>query len=522
MTAAGMPREPGGFQGGARAGNLERGSRRSPTLPAAQHSFTFPTGRGNTRPVPRGSETTLTRRRLVLLAAAVILVAAAVLAWRGTRKPAVLSFETAPADRGPLTAKVTASGTLSALVTVQVGSQVSGRLSEVLVDYNAPVKKGQLIARIDPQLFDAAVEQAKANLAAARGNLEKAKAQAIDADRIAKRTAALAEQKLVADADRDTADSNADAARAAVAAAQGQLQQAAAGLHQAEVNLAYTRIVSPTNGSVISRNVDVGQTVAASLQAPTLFVIAEDLARMQVDTNVAEADVGKLQAGMAATFAVDAFPGERFEGVVRQIRYAPQTVQNVVTYDAVIDVDNPELKLRPGMTANVTFVYADRDDALRVPNAALRFRPSAEVLASLRAESGAKRASGERRGRGGPRAGRERAGGRRAAARGRQRRRREERRPGRRRQASADGGSGAAGRGQDARGGGRSGSSAGEAGGGAGEDRDLRRHADRGARGRAPARGRVVVGRERRAPAAGRRATGGRGPGCSRSPPWPR
>lgn len=332
----------------------------------------------------------MTRRRFAFLALAVSLAVAAALAWRGTRKPAGLSYDTIPADRGPLSAKVTASGTLSALVTVQVGSQVSGRLSEVLVDYNAPVKKGQLIARIDPQLFQAAVEQARANLVAARGNLEKAKAQAVDADRVAKRTATLAEQKLVAIADRDTADANAQAARASVAAAEGAVQQNAAALHQAEVNLAYTRIVSPTSGTVISRSVDVGQTVAASLQAPTLFVIAEDLSRMQVDTNVAEADVGKLQGGMSATFTVDAFPGERFEGVVRQIRYAAQTVQNVVTYDAVIDVRNPELKLRPGMTANVTFVYAERDDALRVPNAALRFRPPTEVLAALQRESGAR------------------------------------------------------------------------------------------------------------------------------------
>jgi HlyD family secretion protein len=330
----------------------------------------------------------VTRRRLALLVLALALAAGGLVAWRATRRPDPIRYDTAAADRGPLTAKVTASGTLSALVTVQVGSQVSGRVAEVLVDFNAHVKKGQLIARIDPQLFDAAVEQARANLAASRGNLEKARAQAVDAERVAKRTAALAESKLVALADRDTAESNADAARAGVAAAQGQVAQTQAALHQAEVNLAYTRILSPTSGTVISRNVDVGQTVAASLQAPTLFVIAEDLARMQVDTNVAEADVGKLKAGMPATFTVDAFPGERFEGVVRQIRYAAQTVQNVVTYDAVIDVSNPELKLRPGMTANVTFVYADRDDVLRVPNAALRFRPSADVLAALRSAGG--------------------------------------------------------------------------------------------------------------------------------------
>jgi HlyD family secretion protein len=184
----------------------------------------------------------------------------------------------------------------------------------------------------------------------------------------------------VAEADAETAEANAEAARAAVAAANGAVQQAVASLHQAGVNLAYTAIVSPTSGTVISRNVDVGQTVAASLQAPTLFVIAEDLKRMQVDTSVAEADVGKLRDGMDATFTVDAYPGEKFRGRVRQIRNSPQTVQNVVTYDAVIDVENPELKLRPGMTANVTFVWADEEDVLRVPNAALRFRPPPGAL----------------------------------------------------------------------------------------------------------------------------------------------
>jgi HlyD family secretion protein len=237
------------------------------------------------------------------------------------------------------------------------------------------VKKGELIAKIDPQLFQAAVEQAGANLVAAQGNLAKAKAQAADAQRQADRSKQLAEKKLVAQADFDTAQSNADAAVAAVQAAEGAVAQAKAALYMARVNLAYTDILSPTNGTVISRNVDVGQTVAASLQAPTIFVIAEDLAKMQVDTSVAEADVGRLKDGMPTTFTVDAYPSEVFKGKVRQIRNSPTTVQNVVTYDAVIDVDNPELKLKPGMTANVTFIYAEKDDVLKVPNAALRFKP---------------------------------------------------------------------------------------------------------------------------------------------------
>ncbi len=304
-------------------------------------------------------------------------------AGAGCAKPKAVKWETAPVDRGRITARVTATGTLSALVTVQVGSQVSGRVQQILVDYNSPVKKGQLIAKIDPQLFQAALEQARANHAAAQGNLTKAKVMSDEAQRQYKRTASLAENKLVSLADLDTADANAASARAQVAVSAGAVQQARAALHQAEVNMAYTKIISPTDGVVISRNVDVGQTVAASLQAPTLFVIAEDLRKMQVDTSVAEADVGKLRPGMEATFSVDAFPGERFVGKVRQIRNAAQTVQNVVTYDAVIDVDNADLKLRPGMTANVNFIYANREGVLRVPNAALRFRPSSDLMKTL-------------------------------------------------------------------------------------------------------------------------------------------
>jgi HlyD family secretion protein len=324
-------------------------------------------------------------------------VTATVLLKRRSAKPPV-QWETAAVDRGRIVARVTATGTLSALVTVQVGSQVSGRIRQLFVDFNSPVKKGQLIAKIDPQLFQAALEQTRANFAAAEGNLQKAKVQAAQAEIDFKRQATLAERKLVAPADFDAAKSNLAAAKAQIAVNQGQLQQAKAALNQARVNLAYTNIISPTNGVVISRSVDVGQTVAASLQAPTLFVIAEDLRKMQVDTSVAEADVGKLTAGMDATFVVDAYPGERFKGKVRQIRNAAQTVQNVVTYDAVIDVDNSDLKLRPGMTANVNFVFANREDVLRVPNAALRFRPSPEVLAVLKMDGRQARGSDEAEG----------------------------------------------------------------------------------------------------------------------------
>jgi HlyD family secretion protein len=325
------------------------------------------------------------RRSVVAVVAVIALAAGGVQAWRwrkAHRKPPV-EFDTAAVDRGQIVARVTATGTLSALVTVQVGTQVSGTIQKLFVDFNSPVKKGQVIARIDPQLFQASIEQAKANLEAAEGNLAKADAQQRDADRQFVRARGLMERKLNAQADYDTALANLEIAKGQTSAANGSLAQAKASLHQAQVNLDYARIVSPTDGVVISRNVDVGQTVAASLQAPTLFVIAKDLREMQVDTSVAEADVGRLSPAMAATFTVDAFPGERFRGRVRQIRNAPQTVQNVVTYDAVIDVENPDLKLRPGMTANVTFVTAQKDDVLRVPNAAMRFRPAPEIFTAL-------------------------------------------------------------------------------------------------------------------------------------------
>ncbi len=318
----------------------------------------------------------MTRRRLLLAAALVLLAGVAgVWRWRAARARAQPRFETRRVERGRLVAKVTATGTLSAIVTVQVGSQVSGRVQALYADFNSRVRKGQLVAKIDPQLFQAAVQQARANLIAADGNLARSRAQAVDAERQYRRAAALAAERLIAQADLDTSQANAEAAAAQVKASRGAVAQARAALQQAEVNLAYTDIFSPTSGVVISRSVDVGQTVAAALQAPTIFVIAEDLAKMQVDTSVAEADVGRLRDGMDATFTVDAFPGETFRGRVRQIRNAAQTVQNVVTYDAVVDVANTDLKLRPGMTANVTFVYAERPEVLRVPNAALRFRP---------------------------------------------------------------------------------------------------------------------------------------------------
>ena len=314
----------------------------------------------------------------------------ALVGWRyahSTSAP-VVRYQSASLDHGPLAAKVTASGTVSAIVTVQVGSQVSGRIEAWYADFNTPVKKGQLIAQIEPSLFKAAVEQGRANYEAAKAGYDKAIANRSLAERSYARALALFEQNLAAVADVDAAEASAGASRADVESSAAAIVQARAALDQAQLNLSYTRILSPIGGIVISRNIDVGQTVAASFQAPTLFTIAQDLTKMEVDTNVAEGDVGKIREKMVATFTVDAFPTRTFHGVVRQVRDNATTLQNVVTYDAVIDVDNADLALRPTMTANVTFVYATEADTVRVPNAALRFKPDPATVTAMTAGGG--------------------------------------------------------------------------------------------------------------------------------------
>ncbi|MDB4941887.1 MAG: Macrolide-specific efflux protein MacA [Labilithrix sp.] len=311
--------------------------------------------------------------------------------WRYQKSHAApdVVWKTAPVEKKKIAAKVTASGTLSATVTVTVGSQVSGRISKLFADFNTAVKKGQLLAKLDPQLFQAAAEQSNANYMAAKANVAKAVAQEKDADLVLARTKSLAEGSLASLSDLQTAATNVSVAKAATQAAEASLAQASAALHQAQVNLSYCDIYSPIDGTVISRAVDVGQTVAASMSAPVIFTIAEDLHTMQVHTSVAEGDVGRLLADMDASFTVDAFPGQVFKGKVSQIRNAATTVSNVVTYDAVIDLENKDLRLRPGMTASVTIIYAERDDALAVSNAALRFHPPPEVASAVASGSGA-------------------------------------------------------------------------------------------------------------------------------------
>lgn len=338
------------------------------------------------------------------LLAALVTAGIAYGAWRYQKSHAApeIAWKTSPVEKRHIAAKVTASGTLQATVTVQIGAQVSGRIQKLNADYNTTVKKGQLLAKLDPQLFQAAVEQASANFMSAKAGVAKAEAQQKDAELVLVRTQALSDQSLASAADLQTATTNVSVAKAATDVAKAALAQTTASLHQAQVNLSYTEIFSPIDGTVISRAVDVGQTVAASLQAPILFTIAEDLRKMQVHTSVAEGDVGRLQAAMDATFTVDAFPGQTFKGKVGQIRNAPQTVQNVVTYDAVIDVDNADLKLRPGMTATVTIAYAEREDAVAVANAALRFRPPPEVASAIAGDAGAPPGSASAAWAGGP------------------------------------------------------------------------------------------------------------------------
>jgi HlyD family secretion protein len=346
-------------------------------------------------------------------------------------RPTLPHYVTVRVERGQIAATVNATGTVNAVVTVQVGSQVTGQIQKLFADFNTVVQEGQVIAQIDPALFEARVSQVRANLTNARAavrvaeatventraavetaqantksaeaNVDRARVAVVDAERTLERRRGLVQRALTPQSDLDTAQTAYDSAVAQLKAAeaqsdatQGQLksaraqlrlaeaQQAAAlaqvaqtqaALQASELDLAHTTIRSPVNGIVIARNVDVGQTVAASLQAPTLFLIAQDLTRMQVNTNVSEADIGKVQEGQVATFTVDAYPERTFTGAVEQVRNAPITVQNVVTYDAVVTVSNPRTLLRPGMTANVSFIIAKHEGVLKVPTAALRFQP---------------------------------------------------------------------------------------------------------------------------------------------------
>ena len=285
-------------------------------------------------------------------------------------------YETAQIERRDISSYVTAIGTVSAVTTVEVGTQVSGTIKEIYVDYNSTVKKGQMIALIDPTTFEAQVEQAKANLMHAKAAFQKAKATREDAQRNLNRQKLLWDRDLIARSELDAAQTNYDLALAGVSEAEANVYQAQAALKKAETDLGYTRIYSPVDGIVVSRDVDAGQTVAASFQTPTLFTIAQDLTKMQIETNVDEADIGEVKEGLSVTFTVDAYPEAVFSGTIKQVRIASSVVENVVTYPVIIDVANPDLMLKPGMTANVTIITDKKEGVLAVPSAALRYRPS--------------------------------------------------------------------------------------------------------------------------------------------------
>src|SRR5437899_5176076 len=312
--------------------------------------------------------------RAALVAAAVLAGAAAYYFWpRGSTAPA--GYVTAAADRGPIEQTVNATGTVNPVSTGQVGTYVSGPIQAIDVNFNSPVKKGQRVAKIDPAPFAVKVREAEASLKNAQAKVVGDRADTRLKKLLLERNRTLLARNLVAQNDLDTAETAYEQALAQLALDQAGVAQAEASLEEAQVNLRYTDILSPVDGVVVSRNVDVGQTVAASFQTPTLFLIAQDLTKMQVDTNVSESDVGRVQEEQPATFTVDAYPGQRFRGKVAQVRNAPRPVQNVVTYDVVTAVDNAKLELKPGMTANVTITTAKRDQALRIPVRALRFRP---------------------------------------------------------------------------------------------------------------------------------------------------
>jgi HlyD family secretion protein len=329
----------------------------------------------------------LIKRHWLIISIVVVAIGVfAAFQFKGDDKP---KYFTSTADRGDIHQLVEATGTINAVTTVQVGSQVSGTISSLNADFNSKVKKGQVVAQIDPSLFRGAVLQAqadaansKANLVASQANLEKAKATAVQAQADYQRYIGLTKEGVFSQQQLDLAKANADTAVAGVDAAQAQVTQAAAQYQQklaavtvAQTNLDYTTIHAPIDGTVIARSVDVGQTVAASLQAPTLFTIAQDLTKMQVYAATDESDVGMIHPGQEVTFKVDAYPKDTFTGRVSQVRMNATTVQNVVTYNTIIDFDNPQLKLFPGMTAYITLPVASASAVLRVPNGALRFKP---------------------------------------------------------------------------------------------------------------------------------------------------
>jgi len=315
-------------------------------------------------------------RRIVLIAAVLVvgLAIAGYVFFNGERKVPV-RYRTTMVERGSIVSVVTATGSINPVVSVQVGTQVSGMIKSLHADFNSVVKAGDIVATIDSEPFRARRDQAASNLEMAQANVARARTEQAQRRRELDRAKSLVSQQFVSQNDVDVAITNSQGADAQVNVSMAQVKQAEAALNATELELKYTTIRSPVNGIVVARNVEVGQTVAASFATPNLFLIALDLTKMQVDTNVSESDIGGINEGKEATFTVDAYPGVPFSGTIRQVRLAPINVQNVVTYNVVVAVDNKDLRLKPGMTANVSIVVAQRDNVLKVPNAALRFVP---------------------------------------------------------------------------------------------------------------------------------------------------
>jgi HlyD family secretion protein len=323
------------------------------------------------------------KRLWLSIAAIVIAVAAGIYYYRSDVAAETPTLSTAEVSRGDVIATVEATGTLEAVTTVEVGTQVSGTIKTLGADFNSQVRRGQVIAELDPSLFDTQVAQERATVARLKAEVDRARVQAEDAKVKLGRAQDLAKQELIAKSDLDAAVSTSNAAEASVKSAEAQLVQAQASLNQAQVNLSHTVIRAPIDGVVIARNVNVGQTVAASMQAPTLFVLAQNLKEMNVKASVDESDIGKIQLHQPVRFRVDAYPNETFSGTVSQVRLQPVVEQNVVSYITMIEVPNADLKLKPGMTAAVTIETGRAEDAIKVPNAALRFRPTAEAFQAL-------------------------------------------------------------------------------------------------------------------------------------------
>jgi HlyD family secretion protein len=347
----------------------------------------------------------MTTRLWLSVGAIVAALAAGTYYYRSDVAAEAPTLNTAEVAQGDVVAKVEATGTLEAVTTVEVGTQVSGTIRTLGADFNTQVRKGQVIAELDPSLFDTQVAQERATVSRLRAEVERARVQTEDAQVKLGRARELSAKQLIARSDLDAAESTANAAAASVKSAEAQLVQAQASLNQAQVNLSHTIIRAPIDGVVIARNVNVGQTVAASMQAPTLFVIAQNLKEMRVNASVDESDIGKIQVNQPVRFRVDAYPNEAFTGKVSQVRLQPVVEQNVVSYITVIDVPNPDLRLKPGMTAAVTIETARADEAIMVPNAALRFRPTEQVFEALGLKAPEQRQRPQGQSAPGPRAG---------------------------------------------------------------------------------------------------------------------